>query len=444
LVDLEIQAAFAQLELLRRSREAGDRAALQFIAVNDSFLLAPYRQAALWRRSAGVLALSGVSQVERNGPYVQWLQAVCQALASRASGRQPSDHAAAPVQATDLPKALASDWDHWLPAQGLWVPLDAGLGGMLFAREDPWSDEETAAMADWLANWHNTCLAQAQQLTQRQRWTRGLKRLPVFIAALAVLAAAMALVPVRLSVLAPAELVPAHPVAVRAPLDGVVQQLLVSPNEVVRAGQALFAYDDAALASRRQVATQALATAETELRQLDQQSLYDNKARAALPGARGNAVEKRAELALVDKQLKRSQVLAPSDGIALFDDASEWAGRPVNTGERVMRLAAPEDKEIEAWLAIGDAIPLPAGARVQLYLSASPTESLSGSLRYVSHEAQRRPDGSSAYRLRATLDAATTQRIGVKGTARVAGDEVSLGYWMLRRPLGAVREWLGL
>ena len=435
MADLETQTALAQLELLRRSREAGDLTALQFIAVNDSHLLVPYRQAALWRRGSGVLALSGVSQVERNGPYVQWLQAVCQTLASRPTSQ---------VQAADLPAKLANDWDDWLPAQGLWIPIDAGRMGLLFARDAHWTDDETAAMADWLANWHSACLAQAQQKTQRKSWTRRLKRLPLLVTSLAVLASAMVLVPVRLTVLAPAELVPAHPVSVRAPLDGVVQQLLVSPNEAVRAGQPLFAYDDAALASRRDVATQALATSETELRQLDQQSLYDNKARAALPGARGNVTERRAELMLIDKQFKRSQVLAPSNGIALFDESSEWAGRPVTTGERVMRLAAPDDKEIEAWVAIGDAIPLPPGARVQLYLSASPTESLSGRLRYVSHEAQRRPDGSSAYRLRATLDAPTAQRIGGKGTARVAGEEVSLGYWMLRRPLGAVREWLGL
>lgn len=435
MADLETQTALAQLELLRRSREAGDLTALQFIAVNDSHLLVPYRQAALWRRGTGVLALSGVSQVERNGPYVQWLQAVCQTLASRPVSQ---------VQAADLPAKLANVWDDWLPAQALWIPIDAGRMGLLFARDAHWTDDETAAMADWLANWNSACLAQAQQKTQRKSWTRCLKRLPLLGAALAVLASAMVLVPVRLTVLAPAELVPAHPVSVRAPLDGVVQQLLVSPNETVRAGQPLFAYDDAALASRRDVATQALATSETELRQLDQQSLYDNKARAALPGARGNVTERRAELMLIDKQFKRSQVLAPSDGIALFDESSEWAGRPVTTGERVMRLAAPDDKEIEAWVAIGDAIPLPPGARVQLYLSASPTESLSGRLRYISHEAQRRPDGSSAYRLRATLDAPTTQRIGGKGTARVAGEEVSLGYWMLRRPLGAVREWLGL
>jgi multidrug efflux pump subunit AcrA (membrane-fusion protein) len=127
--------------------------------------------------------------------------------------------------------------------------------GLLFARDAHWTDAETAAMADWLANWHSACLAQAQQKTQRKSWTRRLKRLPLLVTSLAVLASAMVLVPVRLTVLAPAELVPAHPVSVRAPLDGVVQQLLVSPNEAVRAGQPLFAYDDAALASRRDETT---------------------------------------------------------------------------------------------------------------------------------------------------------------------------------------------
>ena len=441
--DTDGALACITLALLRRCHGAGDRAALQFIAVNDSHLLAPYRQAALWHQRRGVLALSGVSQVERNGPYVQWLQSVCRALAARPAG---------PVQAGTLPDALAGAWDEWLPAQALWVPVgqddasgqDDERGGLLFARDEAWSDAECAAMADWLANWLVCCLALVQRQSTRRRLLRGLRGLPVAAAVLAAIATLMVTVPVHLSVLAPAELVPAHPVAVRAPLDGVVQQLLVSPNELVRAGQPLFAYDDAALSSRRDIAVQALATVETELRQYDQQSLYDNKARAAMPAARGNVTEKRSELALLDKQLKRSQVLAPSAGVALFDDAAEWAGRPVSTGERVMRLAAPDDKEIEAWLPIGDAIPLPVGAPVRLYLAASPTESLAGRLRYVAHEAQRRPDGSSAYLLRATLDASSAQRIGLKGTARVAGQEVSLGYWMLRRPLAAVRELLGV
>ena len=51
---------------------------------------------------------------------------------------------------------------------------------------------------------------------------------------------------------------------------------------------------------------------------------------------------------------------------ALFDDPAAWTGKPVVTGERVMRLAAAEDKEIEAWVALGDAIPLPPGAKLRM------------------------------------------------------------------------------
>ncbi|HQD16183.1 MAG TPA: HlyD family efflux transporter periplasmic adaptor subunit [Ottowia sp.] len=428
------------LTLLHRARETTDTAALQFIVTNDTHLLAPYRQAALWRADGGVATLSGVAQVERNVPYVQWLQPLCKALADQPAG---------PVDAASLPARLTADWDEWWPAHALWLPFGdksdrGGRGGLILARDEPWLEHEVALLADWTAHWHLIELAQStQRRRQPLRWGRAL-RAPLLLGATAAALAAVGSLPVHLSVLAPAELVPANPVAVRAPMDGVVQRVLVKPNEAVRRGQPLFAFDDMALASRRAVAAQALATADTELRQTDQQSLYDNKARANLPAARGNVAEKRAELALIDQQLGRSQVLAPADGIALFDDPAEWTGKPVATGERVMRLAAAEDKEIEAWVALGDAIPLQPGARLRFYLSASPTESITATLRYMAHEAQRRPDGQQALRVRATLDAATPQRIGQKGTARLEGEEVKLGYWVLRRPLAAVREFLGL
>jgi hypothetical protein len=35
-------------------------------------------------------------------------------------------------------------------------------------------------------------------------------------------------------------------------------------------------------------------------------------------------------------------------------------------------------------------------------------------------------------------------RIGLRGTARVSGEWTCLGYYLLRRPIAAVREWTGL
>jgi multidrug efflux pump subunit AcrA (membrane-fusion protein) len=233
-------------------------------------------------------------------------------------------------------------------------------------------------------------------------------------------------------------------VAVRAPLDGVVSEFYVRPNQLVKKGDRLFAYDDVAIGSKYDVALQALRTAEAELRQYEQQGLSDMKSRAQLPSARGNVAERRAELDLLKTQRARSQVAAPQDGYVLFDDPAEWIGRPVTTGERVLRLASPDDKEFEAWVGAGDAIPLPPDAEARLYLSASPLDPVAGRVRYVSHDAVRRPDGVYAYRVRAALAGSTAHRVGLKGTVRLVGEHVPLAYWIVRRPLATIREFLGI
>ena len=257
------------------------------------------------------------------------------------------------------------------------------------------------------------------------------------LAALALLA-----LPVRLTVLAPGELVPANPAVIRAPLDGVIGQFHVRPNAAVAAGQVLFSFDEGPIASRLEVARQALASAEAEYRQFAQMALADARSKGQIAGLLGKIGEKRAEAEFLESQFERSRVASPQEGVAIFDDPSEWIGRPVQTGERVMRIAAPGDVEIEAWLTIGDAIPLASAAQVGLYLAADPLATVSGRVRYVSHDATPRPDGSYAYRVRATLDAASGQRVGLKGTAKLYGAWVPLGYWVIRRPLATVRQYL--
>jgi hypothetical protein len=223
----------------------------------------------------------------------------------------------------------------------------------------------------------------------------------------------------------------------------VLGQFHVRPNEAVKAGQALFSFDEANLASRAEVATQALATAEAEYRQAAAQAVSENKPKSMLAPLSGKAEEKRAEAVYVRELLERSRVAAPLEGVALFDDPTEWVGKPVVTGERVLRIASPGDVEVEAWLPVGDAIPLPPGSPVSLYLSSSPLFSIDATVRYMAHDAVERPDGSFAYRVRATLSAKTDHRVGLKGTARLSGSWVPLCYWMLRRPLASIRKVAG-
>ena len=56
------------LELGHRARLAASLPELEFLLVNDTRLLAPYRQAALWREAGGVAALSGVVQPTATRP----------------------------------------------------------------------------------------------------------------------------------------------------------------------------------------------------------------------------------------------------------------------------------------------------------------------------------------------------------------------------------------
>lgn len=441
------------LDIAHRARHAESRAELEFLAVNGTHVLAPYRQAALWFDDRKVCALSGVVQIEANAPYVQWLQRVC---ASRGT--------AGPFGAFDLDQDLAADWAEWLPAYALWLPLpaapaqpQAARGGLLLARDIPWMDHERALLAEWADILAHAFGARAprvpwtvagfrKRIAQRRAHEKasGLPwwRRRTVQAALGV--AAVLCIPVRLTVLAPGELVPANPAAIRSPLEGVIERFHVKPNQLVKKDQPLFDFDEAQLESRAAVAAQALATAEAEYRQALQQALNDGKSKAQLATLQGRIEERRAETDFLQGQAARAHVTAPRDGVALFDDPSEWIGRPVATGERIMRIAAPGDVEVEAWVALGDAIPLAAGAPVSLYLAAGPLDTVSARVRYVAYEAVQRPDGGYAYRVRATLDAPSGQRVGLKGTAKLSGGWVPVAYWIMRRPLAAIRQTLGL
>lgn len=440
------QSLAALVDLARRARLAASASELGFLLVNDSRALVPYRQAALWLKSEGVQTLSGLVQVDANAPYALWLEQICSHLAQRPSAQLLA------FTASDLPLELAEHWAEWWPAHALWVGFLGG--GLLLVRDTPWTEPEQDMVREWVDTWWHAygAVPEPQRRTLRGnvrrlhayfggRTERPWWRRPTLMwSGLVLLTMAC---PVRLTVMAPGELVPAHPVVVRAPLDGVLDVFHVQPNQLVKKGQALFGFDEALIQSRLEVAAQTLSTAETEYRQTSQQALMDAKSRPQLAMLTGKIEEKRAELDFLTDQLARSRVLAPQDGVALFDDPSEWIGRPVVVGERIMRIAKPTDIEVEAWLPMADAIPLQPNAPVSLYLNASPLQAVDARLRYMAHDAVQRPDGSFAYRVRATLEGATEHRVGLKGTAKLQGDWVALGYWVLRRPLATLRSFVG-
>jgi multidrug efflux pump subunit AcrA (membrane-fusion protein) len=353
----------------------------------------------------------------------------------------------------DLPELLASEWAAWWPAHAVWISF--GAGSVIFVRDQAWSKSDQSILCEWIDIWgHEFNRGNQPRLKSPMRWMKSLGRtqasdeavpwwrLPKVWAAL-LLAGAM-LFPVRLTVLASAELTPANPAVIRAPVDGVIDVFYISPNQVVKKDQLLFGFDELLTKSRLDVARKALSTAEAEYRQTVHQAMMDVRARNQLSGLKGKIEEKRAEVDFLVGQLGRTRVLAPQAGFVLMDEPSEWIGRPVAVGERILRIASPDDIEIEAWLALNDAISLAEGAELSLFLNSNPLNAVKAKIRYVAHDAIQRPDGFFAYRVRAVLTETTSHRVGLKGTAKIYGDWVPMVYWMLRRPIASARAYLGL
>lgn len=434
------------VQLVKRARHAATAQELAFVMVNETNVLVPYRQAVLWRREArgrgGVVAISGSAVVERNAPITLWLNRALAKLDPE------SVDAPRPVGAGDLSAALGEEWAEWLPAHALWVPLALDpnhvLGALLLAREQPWSDGErhiVGELADGFAHaWAGFLGGRRRSLLSRLWGGRKYVKLAIAAAVLAALC-----LPITLSALAPAEVVPFRPTIVRAPLDGVVDHFAVAPNAPVKQGQTLLELDPRAIQNKLDVASKALAVAEAEYRQAAQEAVFDDKSRAKLTVLKARADQRRTDVSYAQSMLDRIHVTASRDGLALFDDPNDWIGRPVTIGERLLEIADPTQGELEIWLPIADAITLKPGAEVEFFLNISPGAPLHARIRQTSYEATQSPANLLGYRLKATLDDPERMpRIGLRGTAKIYGEKVTLFYYLARRPLAAARQFLGL
>ena len=431
------------LQIEARALEAQALPALRFTIVNETHALTPYRQAAMFELEGGRLVLtaaSGLVSVANESPFAVWL--------SRFAQRFPRDGAIHRLDLADASPEDAAGWGEWLPEHPVLVPLrdrkGTQQGVVMYAAEAPWSDEA----CDLLGRLHATygyCFAGMRQTAQdRWQWLRSLfKKRNRWLIAGALLASLF--IPVRLSVLAPAEVIALNAVAVAAPQDGVVGSFAVTPNARVKAGDLLFSLDDSSLLNRLAVSRKALEIAQADAHVAQQRAFDDVKSKADVAVALGRVREKEAELAAVETQAQRVEVRADKDGIAIFSDTNDWIGRPVMTGERVMQLAQPEDSRIQVWLAVADAINLELEAPVRLFLHTDPLSPRSGRLIEASYQATLSPESVASYKLRARFEQGTElPRIGLRGTARISGEWVLLGYYLFRRPLAHLREWSGL
>jgi len=442
--ELRNLSALLQLEALARKAESVK--ALQFLVVNETRRLVSYRQAFLFtcrtvsRRRWRVEAASSVPVIARDAPFIRWLESLADSLFT--SGPEGSLQR---LDAETAPEKLRQVWNDYSLPFALWCPLrlpdGVVIGGLWLARETPWQENEATLVKRLTETYAHAwaALAGRKNIPGDSRVRR--------LAAWAIVAGLIALmfVPVRLSTLAPVEVVAKDPVVVSAPIDGVIEEVLVPPNTHVAKGDVIFRYEDTRLRSNFEVAEKSLEVAMSEYRKASQGAFRDEDSKAQVALLKAQAELKAAELDYARELLKQVEVTALMDGLLLYGDKAEWVGRPVVTGERIMHIADPDRIKLRINLPVADAIILSENAEVEVYLDIDPLKSLPARVTHASYNASLTPEKVLAYNVDAEfLDAGVNVRIGLQGTAKIYGGKVSLFFYLFRRPVSALRQFTGL
>jgi hypothetical protein len=384
-------------------------------------------------RKPSITAASSVSAVDHTSAMVRWLESEL--------ARAPSSEVAARL-ALDAEAAAGAGFpfDHAITfpltdPRGRHIAVLALLGA---ARpSDPVVTLlvqlcETAAHALWAHRWRR--MVPPGLLSRRN----------VLLAGLAV--AVLAFVPVPMTVLAPVEVIADQPLVVAAPMPGVVARIEIDPDQPVAVGDVLFTYEQSELRSARDIALRKAETAGSRLRTIEQEALRSQSGARELAELRAEQALAAAELARAEELLSKAVVRADQSGVALHAGKEEWSGKPVQTGEKVVEIADPAHFRFRIDLAASDSILLSQDAAVRIFLDANPLSPVDAIITSRSYRAQRSADGRMAHALNARLagKAWPGLRIGLRGSARITGGNVSLAFLLFRRPFTALRQFTGL
>ncbi|VAV96943.1 hypothetical protein MNBD_ALPHA08-1351 [hydrothermal vent metagenome] len=447
--DNQNQRLQALLLLEAELRRQPTQMALSLWAVNEVRAVVDYSQCFLLRMNrvgkARVTAVSSLANVDRNAPFVRWIE---QQVSKVSKERAKSDgDAQAQIIEISLAGNTSKHNNEVYPfQQTVFLPFydrsGRMFGGLLMARSKAWQEAEQV-IAVRLAE---TVSHAFQALTSQKRlrvWSMP-KWLGLGVAGLVALAM---FIPVPMTTLAPAEIIADEPVIVVAPIDGVVARIFPDANVAVKRGDLLFEFDNTELKAGADIARRTELVSQARLATARQAAFSDPQVYRQLAIAKAEVELARAEKIFSENKLARTIVRAQKSGQLIYTDRKDWIGKPVRTGERVMEIADVKRVVLRIDLPVAEAINLRNGADVRLFLDANPLKALSAKLRHASYFAVEQPGVGLVYRVVADLEVGGERkivpRIGLRGTAQIFGEQVFLGFYLFRKPISSVRQYFG-
>jgi multidrug resistance efflux pump len=417
------------------------RQALSFLILNDTVQMTRYDRAVLWdfdRSKPSLLGVSGQSSINATTDIAKRWQRLVQNL------KHPGQIQILSSESFKSEQTLWKEYEEsnsrpsvlWFPitahdrmATGLWLERWEGM---------KWSNQEVEILNPLIQAYGLAW----EKFTPHYSW-RTLRKLLYWTLGLTLLLLLFAIrIPLR--IVAPCEVVPKDPILITAPLEDIIEKINVKPGQFVHVNDPLFEYD-------KRVALQTLKIAENQL-QVAQQDLSRAKTLAFKEERSLTEISilmaklKKEEANLELAKYRASQLIAhsPTNGIAMLENPDEWRGKPVKVGEKILLVIDPKKTKVRLWIPENDNIGLDIKKSIYVFLNTSPTVTREAKLMFISNASTITEKHVVSFMAEAEWTKPQDDiRVGLKGSAILYGEKVSLFYWLIRKPWATFREFIG-
>ncbi len=434
------------ITLEKKFRNAESETELGFICANELRSIVDYNFLFLLNRSSinrlKVNTISDLSVIDRTAPTVTFIEGLL-----NKKGMINSDEVSAiSLQSLDLDKVNLNIPENF-PNHLVFVPLSSriekNIGYLVLVRTEPVKSSEKDLLLHISESFSHALTAFGSKktvLTSISRMFTGWVKWLVIASITVVM-----FFPISMSALAPVEVVAKNPTIVTSPVNGVVENVLIKTNENVKPGTELVKLDDLNFKNQYEIALQKLEVAEAELLRVKQSSFSNEDDKARLVELSTEVGLRKKEAAYAEEQLKYSIISAEREGIAVVEDFTDWQGRPVTIGEKILTIADPQRIEFQIFLPTKDSLLIKKEARVKVFLDSDPLNSLEGEVLRTSYKPALTAENILAYQIFAKLDEnqGEVPRIGLRGTAKIYGEKTSIFYYIFRVPINLTRQFLG-
>jgi RND family efflux transporter MFP subunit len=226
--------------------------------------------------------------------------------------------------------------------------------------------------------------------------------------------------------------------AITAPINGYVKEASLRAGDTVTKGQLIGRFDDRDLRLER---VKLLSQRDQFVRQYREAMAKRERAQAEI--VTSQIAQSEAQLALVEEQLARTEMVAPFDGLIVSGDLSQSLGSPVERGQVLFEVAPLEDYRVALQVDERDISHVVVGQRGELTVSSMPGERYGFTVTRIT-PVNSAKEGRNFFRVEATLETKPGPRLrpGMEGVGKIYVEERKLVWIWTHAFTDWVRLWI--